>query len=232
MNDFIITIQDFVVPASSDPNRCRLYGFLVDTTGAPLRNFPLEIKNRSRPHVVTDSEVERAVGGYSVTYLTNQDGYVEFDLIRNGTYDVFFPSESPNPFKTNTQPYFEIMIPDLASMSLIDLLYPVPESLEFVVVSPIVLAIGADLDLDVVLINTDTKTAKNLNEVEILSSDEAIVVVSIVGNKTIHLHRTAAGSVFITAQIRQDKVVVKKQPEPTLILIVNSVEDPLGIEVI
>lgn len=230
-NDFIVTVDDFVVPASSDPNRCRIYGFVVDSTGLALANFLIQVLNRSLPYVVVDSGVARGVAGASVTFKSNEDGYVEFDLIRNGTYDIFYPSESPNPFKSNIEPYICIRVPDLPSMTLIDLLFPVPDTLEFLISSPVTLAVGNDVVVPIQVINTDKTIADHLTQVLLVSSDPAKVVLSIVSPSSINLHRTAVGQVFITATINTKKVPVTKQPAAELTLLVNTVEDPIGLDI-
>jgi CBS domain-containing protein len=238
-NDFIILVDDFAVPAAADPNKCRVFGFLVDVAGAPLRNSEIHVHNKYIPQIVTDPGAEKAVLGQKVIFKTDTNGFVEFDLFRNAEVAIMIPSQNPSPFiETNNEdkPLFNVTIPDVASVALENLLFPVADSVEFLGTSPLVVAIDATVTEKVKILLTNTFVVEDTTGVLFKSSDDTLVTVAkagedVDGDQTITLTRLAAGSVFITAEVDPDVIQPAHQPAKVLTLIVNTVEDPSGFEV-
>lgn len=231
-NDFIITVDDFTAPSASDPNQCRIFGVLRGVTGQPLRDASIHILNQFIPQIVTDPGAEIAVLGERVVLETDSAGFVEFDLYRNAEVDILIPSQHPNPYSSGqSDPFFSIVVPDQASLNLVDLLYPVQDSLEFTDTSPIVLVIGTLQDLTVKLLLTNGFEAEDLTGIDFSSSDDSLVKVVKKNATTISVERLAAGQAFITADIDLEKLQFTRQPKKGLKLIVNATEDPAGFEV-
>lgn len=139
-NEFSLRVLDYSLPASEDPNLCRLSGTFYDISGTPVRDMIIKFLPLQKPQVVGSSYGGIAITDNEVTVRTNNRGYVEVYLIRGGTYIIQSPSlygiDSPDN-------YNEITIPDAPSWNLIDLLFVRPTSIEFTV-DPVVL----DLSLD------------------------------------------------------------------------------------
>lgn len=236
-NDFIIVVQDFVVPSSPDPNRCRVFGFLVDVTGEVLRNSSVHIINKYIPQIVIESSVDLAVLGEKVIVRSDSNGFIQFDVFRNAKVEIMVPSQNPVPHITpEDNPFYNIDIPDAASINLSSLLYPVPEVLEFLDTSPLVLAVDAKAMVKVKLTQSDLFVAVNLSQITLLSSDDSLVTVAAGGvdgdgDLNIEVTRVAVGSAFITAEIFLDATPIRHQPKKIIKFIVNAVEDPLGFKI-
>jgi hypothetical protein len=236
LNQFLVTGQDFSVPFATDPQKCRIYGFLVDVTGTPLRNSRIEIINKYLPQIVTLAGIDHGVFGERVAFHTDNNGFVQFDLIRNSTVEVFIPSHSPVPFSSpEDDPFYERPVPDQASLNLVDFLFPVPYSLEFLDPSPLTVAIDTEVVTPVKIILTNGIETKSLAQLTLISSDTDIVTVAMGGivndQITIAVRRLTAGAAFVTAEINTGAIPIQFQPPKVLKLIVNSVEDPLGTEI-
>lgn len=238
-NDFIITVDDFTVPAAADPNKCRIFGFLTDVAGVPLRNSEIHVHNKYIPQIVVDPAAEKMVLGQKVIFTTDQDGFVEFDLFRTAEVDIFIPSQSPSPFVevgNEDKPLFTVTIPDAASCPLSGLLFPVHDSVEFLGTSPLVLAVDAEATEKIKVLLTNTLEPEDLTGILFTSSDDTLVTVTkggvdVDGDQTLTLVRLAAGAVFITAELDPDTIRPNHQPAKTITLIVNAAEDPSGFQV-
>lgn len=118
--------------APSDPDLCRISGYLRDLQGYPLKGTGIVIRNVYAP-------IGRAT---NVLYLRERQvfrsdavGYVQFDLVRGATVDVELPNRM-------TDQVAHCFVPDAASVDLIDFLYPYVVSVEFLTPGPVALSMG------------------------------------------------------------------------------------------
>lgn len=118
--------------APSDPELCRISGYLRDLQGYPLKGSGFVVRNVYAP-------IGRATNVLflreRLVFRTDATGYVQFDLVRGATVDV----ELPNRL---TDHVMHCLVPDAASVDLIDFLYPYVVSVEFVTPDPVPLNMG------------------------------------------------------------------------------------------
>ncbi len=236
-NDFVLVGIEFTDPVSPDPNKCRISGFIVDVTGAPLRNSQIHVQNKFMPTIVIDPAADKFVLGSKAIIRTDSDGFIEFDLYRNAQVDILIPSQSPLPFLGNEdKPLYAVTIPDESSLPFMDLIHPVPDILEFLETSPLVLAVDAEEDVKVKLTLSNKFVSEDLSLITLVSSDDTLVSVTAGpvdddGDTTIVLTRLATGTVNITATLNLDAVHPRHQPAKTMTFIVNAAKDANGYQV-
>jgi hypothetical protein len=115
-------------------------------------------------------------------------------------------------------------------------MYPVPDILEFLEPSPLVLAVDDSEDIKVKLTLSNKIDAIDLSGITFLSSDDTKVTVTagsidVDGDLNMTLTRLAAGAVFITAEINLANTPIRHQPPRTIRFFVNSLEDLSGYQV-
>jgi len=207
-NDFDIQGETFERPTATDPYLCRCSGFFRDASGRPLPNLDIFLINKFMPAIVEGD----AVLGERLDLRTDEDGYLEVDLYRNGEYDAFVQSIQASDCSNATVFLREIVVPDRSSVSIIDLLLPVVSEITWDPAVPSVAA-GDTLDLVPVVKASDfrelTGTASEdvLYEVE----DEDIATISVEAERIV-VTGVAPGSTNIVVT-RRDQTIVKI-PDP------------------
>lgn len=230
-NQFTIHGISFTEPVSTDPNKCRVFGFLRSVLGDSLREREITIINKFVPQIVNDAGTQHILLGQEVRLSTDRTGFIQFDLYRTAVVDFVIPSQNANPYNADGfSTIFSVTVPDQANVNLADLLYPVPDTLEFIDTSPLVVAIGDTEHIDVTLTDTLNNELENLVKIKLLSSDTTKVTV-VKNGLGIDITRLTAGTVFITAELDLDVVKVQHLPPKQLTFIVNTIEDTNGFEV-
>jgi len=235
-NDFLITIDDFTVPSSPDPLRCRVFAFLRDISGIPLRNLQVHFLNTFIPQIATDVSADIGILGERVIVTTDDDGFFQIDLFRNSEVRVLVASQTLNPHETDATPFFTVFVPDANSVNFVDLLYPVPDTFDFLtgVGSPVVIAVDATLKVDVEMKDTLGNIIENFDLIEVVSSDVTLVAVRAsvdADQPKVTMERLAAGQVFITAKRREDEIPIKHQPAKTITFLIDGIADANGLQV-
>jgi hypothetical protein len=134
LNEWDVLAVTFSRPTATNPRLCRCSGFFLDIAGRPLVNMDISFINTFAPAVVDGS----AVMGPEIQVRTDEDGYVELDLYRNGIYDAWVPGVcAREDADGNTAIAFPrtVKVPDSSSANLPDLLFPVVEAVDFGVAS-------------------------------------------------------------------------------------------------
>ena len=116
-NWFLVQGQTFVVPTATDPRLCRASGFFRDAAGRPYANLDIFLIAKFKPAIVDGA----AVMGERVDLRTDEDGFAQVDLFRNGEYLATVQS-----LEDITR---QIFVPDRASINLPDLIFPVVKSI-------------------------------------------------------------------------------------------------------
>lgn len=158
-NEFDFTAHSITIPESTDPQMCKISGYLVDASLRPLKDvtlrfFPREGFPSIRPsgiHFLGEPSVVRnLVVAEEIVATTNAQGYVELELPRLGIYDLSFEGLQVHGLWSLS----EILVPDQAGFVLHELLFPYITTLNYTPTT-MVLAAGtsADADLTVVLSN-------------------------------------------------------------------------------
>jgi hypothetical protein len=121
-NKFNITIQNLItLPAATDPRLCRCTGRFVDFANkgqkTPVRISCVSESGFQIPKVVDGNMVFQQ----DMAFTTDELGVLSVDLFRNGQYWIVFGGEDDVTWN--------IVVPDVAAVNLIDLIHPFPVAL-------------------------------------------------------------------------------------------------------
>jgi len=206
-NDFEVVGQIFTLPTATDPRLCRASGFFKDPTGQPQAGLELEFINQFRPAVVDGY----GVLGAKVDIRTDEDGYVEIDLYRHAEYHVMVQGlEAAEECDTGAIVFDrDVVVPDRASMNLLDLLFPIVKEITWDPAT-LTVAVGDTLDVVPTITATDFQVLSGAAIDDVLYSmeDEDIATVSAVADKVVILGKVAGTTNLLATRKDQTVVVI------------------------
>lgn len=133
-NDWMMSVDVFAVPGSPNPGMCRVAGQIVDPSGNP---FPSAfISFTPQYDGLIPVHYDRLMAGVIQTNA-DDDGYVSVDLPRGGMFAV--------EVAELTAVCRKVTIPDRSGILLADLLFPVPERVDFDPAGPWSVPLGTNL---------------------------------------------------------------------------------------
>lgn len=164
-NTFDLNGEVITGPVTLDSRLCMSYGYFRKESGAPAANVDIHFIAKFDPLLLDGS----AVMPSRVATRTNDNGYAQMPLIRNGMYDVMVQGDRDM--------LRLITVPDQANVNLPDLLFPVVQRVEFSVDTPWSIAIGASLEVTptVYLSDGNVLTGTALSDVNWSVTDDTIV---------------------------------------------------------
>ncbi len=127
-NSFTVTGHVSTLPESPDPLRCRISGTLLGVDGMPVQD--LRISFRPIPDLTV-------VGGNMVSVQSQieekstSQGYFQFDLLRGLPYMAYLRGVDKFPLLGIEPASLLVIGPPLPSMSLVNLLFPLPVLVDF-----------------------------------------------------------------------------------------------------
>lgn len=212
-NDFTIYGHIKQTVESIDPNKCTVSGYILGASGSgskyrlvfsPVKTLLVNNRNIIGPH----SRIE---------YVSDEFGYFEFELLRNTEYNAYFVY--PEDFLG--QPgRLSVITPNLPSVALHSLLFPIPINLNFSS-NAISLPAGGEWDssIDAELTFSDGSIRNSLSTpwagVTISNTNNLIVDAAIRESK-LYLKPLTAGTATITT-MRSIPSTVLYTPLPTYI---------------
>jgi Bacterial Ig-like domain (group 2) len=186
-------------PTVANTRFCVAYGHFINPDGSPARNVLLRFLTKFNPLILEGAAVlTPAIDG-----RTDEEGYFQIPLIRNGQYDVTV--EGVDDYQRC------ISVPDAPNVKLPNLLFPVVDRAVLSPAGPFALSVGDEVQVDPTLIATDGNEVEDRSSVQWASSDPLVLSVVLAGNK-LTLRALAAGTANITAT-RQDQSIVQI-PDP------------------
>lgn len=196
-NAFSIYGQVLEVPTSPDSRLCMAYGYFRRESGAPYSGVDIHFAAKFDPLLLDGT----AVMPSRLAARTDDNGYTQITLIRNGQYDVTIQGDRDL--------MREITVPDLGSVNLPDLLFPVVEKVEFDIAVPWAIPIGSSLDVIPTVYLSDGRVLEGTarNDVNWCSSDDSVVGVS-VGSEKLTLQGRAAGVAEMSV-VRSDYTIIR-----------------------
>lgn len=204
-NDFDIQGETFTMPVATDPRLCRASGFFKDAAGRPLVGLDMSFMNQFKPAIVDGY----GVLGSKIQLRTDQDGYAQLDMYRNGEYRAIVESIQAAEADTTGAIIFdrEIVVPDRSSANLVDLLFPVVKEITWDPAS-VSLAAGATLELTPTVVASDYRTLEGSACGDVLYeiTDTDVALVSVEADKLV-ITGVAAGTTELTATRRDQSVV-------------------------
>lgn len=203
-NYFQVQGQTFTRPVATDPRLCRCSGYFVDPTGRALPNLDIHFVHRCavdnlNPLLVDD----KAVLGSKVFGRTDENGYMEIDLFRGGEYSALVESLE------NIQR--EVTVPDLSSANLVEVLFPIVESITFSE-DPVSLTAGNYVDITLTITaSSGVVLDPTERDVRFESSDTGVATVQFLGTGLLRVMGVAAGTADIL--VTRADTTIKKIPE-------------------
>jgi hypothetical protein len=202
-NDFDVKGETFAMPVATDARLCRASGFFKDATGRPLEGLDISLINDFKPAIVDGY----AVLGSKVELRTDEDGYVEVDLYRGGEYRAMVQSIQAAEADPTGAIVFdrELVVPDQASVNLVDLLFPVVEEITWTLGA---LAVGDTFELVPVVLASDGRILEGAAHEDVLYeiADTEVATVSVLEDSLL-ITALASGSTELMAT-RMDQTVV------------------------
>lgn len=200
-NYFQVQGQTFSRPASTDPRLCKASGFFKDVAGRPLADVAIRFINLNSPLIVDGD----GVVGDKVWGRTDEDGYFECELYRNGEYRA-----SMENYDIQLR---VVCVPDASSVNLPDLLFPVVVSTVYDP-DPIAVAVDATVDVEVTYTDSTGIERTDLDEGDLIFTiDDETVASGQIVDGVLRITGVAAGSTTVVAE-RAD-TSIEKLPEPS-----------------
>lgn len=202
-NYFAVQGTTFIRPVATDPRLCRCSGFFKDPLGRPLVGMALHLSqycpnDDQAPFtpLIVDGD---GILGDKVLLRTDALGYVVVDLYRTGTYFMYMPGLGSQ--------WRSLHIPDLPSMNLINLIFPVITSIVFDP-DPLAMSVGDTTEIDVTVTASDGRVLDPLNQdLLFTSSDESVVGVEVLADSKLSITALAAGTAQIEAAVTDTGIV-------------------------
>jgi len=195
-NSFAVPIHLFTLPEAVDPLLCRASGYFRDVTGQALPGVDVHFVSQYSPLIAGGD----GIMGERVHARSNAQGYFSIDLYRGGCFQVIIEGHENEPR--------EILVPDRAAVSIIDILFPVVMSVVYDPAPAYALTVGDTLDLTPVVTATNYQilTGAASGDVEYEIDDPTIASVAVSAG-TLVLTALAAGTTTLTATRRDSSLV-------------------------
>lgn len=189
-------------PVPNDARLCTAYGYFRDVTGAPQAHVEIHFIAKFDPVYLDGAAVVKE----RVIVRTDDEGYVQLNLIRNGQYDCTVQGEE--------DVLRRIDVPDLPNVNIADLIFPVVSQVVTDPPGPFTMVSGEELDLELHIMSSDgNDLGKAPGEVYIRSSNPNVLSFNM-SEKGILLRALEPGSAEVTFE-RADKSIVRI-PDPGL----------------
>lgn len=207
LNSFDVVARNLTIRVSStDPNLCRVSGYLLNGSGVPTPNVTMYFMLTGKPRVVGG----RAMLPSKVYATTDKNGFLSVELVRNGVYDVWAAGTDDTVYRA--------AVPDYANVDITDLLFPMVVTLSIEVPSIVVtkgnsasVVVLAELSSRVAIpYQLDSGDSVSLNSVLSVTVSNASVTASLKDN-TLVVTGQAVGTAEVTLSVR-DNIFVLRQP--------------------
>lgn len=127
---FDVVVSTSSLATSDDPNMCRCSGYFMDPYGVPYRDLTIRFSEAETglPNLIYYSGSNRShlLVPRVRTIKTDSDGFASIDLLREKFYGIYMEG-----YENISR---EILIPDSASASLPDVIFPVVDGVEYTAV--------------------------------------------------------------------------------------------------
>ena len=209
-NNFEVEVVVFVHPEAADSRYCTLSGFFKDGSGRPQKGLPIHVHTKWSPAVAANP-----VAGYHPDTLhlsTDDDGYVQFDMLRGAKVDVIF-----GPIADQL---IDCEVPDQAAVDVVDWIFPWVASVAYVPAGPLAMAVGDTQNVvpsgvltNGLLLTVGTECTP-WEALQFTSSDEAVLTVTTAGTHFV-VSAVGPGAATVTASVREG-VFAERLPLPAL----------------
>lgn len=115
-NNFLVTGHIRTMPESLDTTLCKVSGFVVDNTGTKTKDVYVRFNPIYENMILNGNQILNTPQSFNC----DKRGYFEFDLVRTLKYQVFIEG---HPWTVICK------VPDMPSINLFDLIFPLPISI-------------------------------------------------------------------------------------------------------
>lgn len=211
-NVFTVTGHVRAAPESTDPLRCTVSGSILGVDGKqavhklifePVHNLVVLSGNIIAPY-------------HRVQVQSDEDGYFEFELLRNTQYNAYFVA--PQDLFGQQPGKLDIVTPNHPGVALDKLLFPVPTNLDFSANS-ISLTAGAEQDESILGTlsysdgSTRTTTGSPWAYISIQNTDNTVVEAFLSGGKLCLKPLSAGTATITTIRIMASLVTINPLPD-------------------
>lgn len=197
LNAFTVQATVFEPPLANDPRLCRASGFFRDITGAPHAKVDLFFTGVFNPVLLEGS----AVMSERKAIRTDSEGFGCVDLIRCARYMVIIQGLEEAPRY--------IDVPDLPSVNLPDLLFPVVEKVLLGPRGPYTLSVGQTLSITPSVVASNGVPLEGVGSADVQwSVSDSSVVSLVLTATTLELTGRAAGTAELQA-VRRDQSIIR-----------------------
>lgn len=180
-------------PTSPDQRVCVVFGTFRDAFHQPLSGVDIHILPKFDPAMVDGDLVLVHTKGVR----SDEDGYVEFPLLRCAKYDV--------TLQGGEQAIREVSVPDLPNINVGDLIYPVVARVEL---APVAVSVGESVEVTPVVYASDGNILQGTAHEDVTWTVEDSAVASIAAlDETLRIIGLSSGSTQILAT-RSDRSII------------------------
>lgn len=201
VNSFTVSADLVSPPVPSDARLCTAYGFFRGPDGSAAQYLSIHFIPKFKPLILDGSAllVERAI------VRTDENGYVELNLIRGGQYDVTIQGLEDMLRCVN--------VPDAPNWNIADLLFPVVSLITFDPPPPYAISRDQQIQITPTVYTSDGNVdTRGTYDVAWSVDNPQVLGLSVAGG-VITLLGIAAGSANILA-VRLDQSIVTIPPTP------------------
>lgn len=202
LNSFNVLCEVFNFPVSGDSRLCRCSGYFRNPDGSPQTYLDMHFYPEFGPMILDSAMVTPR----TMVARTDEDGYLQLDLIRGGCYRVTVEGLD------NEERY--IRVPDLAGTNLANILLPIVSRVTFDPAGPYALTVGLEIEVTPTVYDSAGVVLHGTgqNDVDWTVSDTNLASVS-VGELKLTIRGNSTGSVELRAA-RRDRSVVQIPDTP------------------
>jgi hypothetical protein len=196
------------VPVTADIDMCRLSGFFTDPSLRPLKNLVLLFHPKEGypkyviagfPFSGNPTVVKNKIIASERRANTDKNGYIELDLARGSTYDVFAQGlDAPDHTLLG-----QVYVPDAAGISIHEVLFPYLKKITYTPAT-LALTVGQTDEIEVAMESSNLQPMSGKAFLEALlvftTSDPTKAIVAITNEGTLRVTALAAGVVTIQAE--------------------------------
>jgi hypothetical protein len=163
-NSFDVAATIITPPVPTDPRLCTAFGYFRDITGAPQAYVEIHIIAEFDPVWLDGAGVLKE----RVIVRTDENGYVQLNLIRNGHYNCTIQGEEDVVRK--------IVVPDAPNVNLPDLIFPIVSELILNPPGPYTLTVGEEMPVAMsVIASQGQNLGLGIGDVMFKTSDDTVL---------------------------------------------------------
>lgn len=213
---FDVLIDQSTITPPTNPLLCRCHGYFRDPSGLPFADASISFSEEQLPQLTLNTVTGVSTGllPKTISVLTDANGFASVDLLRGALYSAFV---SP---LANTK--VTIVIPDLPTASLPDVLFAVVDRVEYkqnnntlLPTSAPTLTIqnGNTVNLSMETVYRSGYRTAGLSRVSLFVADDNVIKLSLTDTGNLAIQAIAPGSAVVEV-IRSETQETTIYPEP------------------